>query len=420
MRLVLKPLLVAGAAALVVTAAGTEDLTSARGSASATTSAPQDGATTQPAEFDGVLTIGVLLPQTGEGSTIGLPGITAVELAVAAINEEGVFEEPVRLVKADEGATVEEARAAVEALLSQDVDAVVGPASSLVALEVLDDLMNAGVVTCSPAATSIALDNYPNRELFFRSVPSDSLAADALAAHAKRTGVTTATVVYLDDAFGRPFAREVMSALDARDIRLVNEVPLGPGDSDYSDEALQLASAEATGTILLIADSEHGWAMLTDLAEVFPNPPRIIVNDALRRPPSVEIVTSLPNLFRVAIDGYSPMAMPESAGEPEGPYATHSYNCVNLIALASVAAGTDDPADIASELRSVANDGAECATFAECVPGIEQGLDVNYNGPGGLLLEIDADGDPSRARFQLFQFDVDGFDVGTGSGTQSD
>ena len=110
-----------------------------------------------------------------------------------------------------EGTTIDEARAGIDKLLvDSNVDAVIGPASSLVALEVLDELMAAGVVVCSPTATALSLNDYPDRDLFFRTVPSDSLSAQAMAVYAGNTGVDSYAVVYLDDQFGRPFAQQTI------------------------------------------------------------------------------------------------------------------------------------------------------------------------------------------------------------------
>ena len=108
-------------------------------------------------ESDGVLTIGTLLPVTGPGNEIGLAGINAVNVGIREINDDGgVLGQPVRLVNADEGTTIDEARAGIDKLLADNnVDAIIGPASSHVALEVLDELMAAGVVVCSPTATAL-------------------------------------------------------------------------------------------------------------------------------------------------------------------------------------------------------------------------------------------------------------------------
>ncbi len=122
----------------------------------------------------------------------------------------------------------------------------------------------------------------------------------------------------------------------------------------------------------------------------------------------------LPVPFREAIQGVSPLATPQFDEEPEGPYATYSYDCVNLIALASLSAGSDAPLGIADDLRRVAGSGAGCSLFAECASKVEANLDIDYNGPSRRLDEIGDDGDPSRGSFATFAFDEDGLDFERG------
>ena len=68
-------------------------------------------------------------------------------------------------------------------LLASGVDAIVGPASSRVALAQLSSIVQpeTGVVTCSPTATALALDDFPDNGFFFRTAPSDSLQMAAIA-----------------------------------------------------------------------------------------------------------------------------------------------------------------------------------------------------------------------------------------------
>jgi branched-chain amino acid transport system substrate-binding protein len=226
--------------------------------------------------------------------------------------------------------------------------------------------------------------------------------------------VNTATVVYVDDAFGRPFARAAIDDLRRRQMEVLLEVPLASGAVSYAEEIERLTEAEATGTIILIANSNDGWNFLSQLAEQMPNPPIIVVNDALRRPPAAEMVVALPAAFREAIFGYSPMALLAPGVQPAGPYASQAYDCVNLIALAALSVGSDDPAAIAGEIREIADEGVPCSTFTDCADKID--LDLNYQGPSGSLGPIGADGDPTRATFQIFAFDDKGVDWGAGSG----
>lgn len=421
MRPVVKPLL-AVALALAGVASCSDDNPETSGSVAETTTAntseTEPPSTDAPQEADGVLRIGVLLPQTGEGAAVGIPSTTAASNAVDLINAAGgVFGEDVALVREDEGDSLESAGAAIDRLLEADVDAIVGPASSIVALEYLDDLMAADVLTCSPLATSMALDTYPNRDLFFRTISSDSRIADGLATQAQRTGVTTATVVYVDDAFGRPFARRVISSLRELDVEVKQEVPYR-ADDDLAATASDLADAES-GTIVLIADSASGWALLTELSTVMQDdPPSIVVNDALRLPPSAEQVAALPEQFRMAVEGISPLGTP-SADEPVGPFATNSYDCVNLIALAALVAGVDDPTTIAEHVRAVANSGAGCQTFVECLDRLETGPNIDYNGPRARLA-LGTSGDPSLAFLMLFGFNASGIGGDLGSFTLVD
>ena len=126
---------------------------------------------------DGVLRVGVLLPETGPGASLGTGLAQAVVAARDAINGAGgVLGQHVEIVEGfDEGEGPATARDAVADLIDEDVDAVIGPASSTVALATLGDLMRAGILTCSPTATALALDDFPDRALFVRTAPSDSL-----------------------------------------------------------------------------------------------------------------------------------------------------------------------------------------------------------------------------------------------------
>jgi branched-chain amino acid transport system substrate-binding protein len=374
--------------------------------------------TTEPARpDDGVLTIGLLLPTSGEGASIGQGMADAATQTVNEINRAGgVLGQPVRLVPADEGSDPSSATDGINSLIAAGVDAVVGPASSTVALATLDDLLSAGVLTCSPTATSLALDEFPSSDLFFRTAPSDSLQAEAIAQLAQQTGRSRAAVVFLDDRYGHPMAEAVVDALGARALDVVDEIPFASDDESLVDEATELADSEAE-VVVVLGDGEHALLMLTAIGETtgrFPEveAPDIIVNDAVRRPPSPQLVQQLPNTIRERIQGVSPVALPQFEAEPPGPFATNAYDCVNLIALSTIQAGTDDPAQIAPRMTESSSDGQPCRDFESCVELLRDARNIDYEGPSGEV-QIGREGDPERARFDVFEFDEDGRDVST-------
>ena len=79
---------------------------------------------------DGVVRIAAFLPSTGPGAQIGTPMNDAVRLAVSDINAAGgVLGGPIEVDFVDESTSND-----LDIVLQSDVDAIVGPASSLNAL----------------------------------------------------------------------------------------------------------------------------------------------------------------------------------------------------------------------------------------------------------------------------------------------
>ena len=165
---------------------------------------------------------------------------------------------------------------------------------------------------------------------------------------------------------------------------------------------------------MLIADSAHGWPMLQAIADVFASddPPFIFINDAMRTPPTTDIVADLPTEFRELILGVSPVvppALPPEGTELAGAYATNALDCLNLIALATVVAGTDDPTAIAADMIDASFVGTLCSSFAVCLNIAEDSRNFNYQGPNSI--DLSSRGDPRHGRVGTFRFDATGLDV---------
>ena len=135
------------------------------------------------AKGDGTLTIGTLLPQTGDLAFLGPPEFAGVQAAVNEINEAGgVDGKEIVKVDSDSGdGTPDIAGASVDKLLAQNADVIVGAASSNVSRSVIDKITGAGVVQFSPANTAAGFDEYPDKGLYFRTAPSDVLQGKVVA-----------------------------------------------------------------------------------------------------------------------------------------------------------------------------------------------------------------------------------------------
>jgi len=363
-----------------------------------------------PPVSDGVLTLGVMLPPASSllRESISL----ATEQAALRINEAGgSFGGDIRLVPVDEGETVSSARDAIEELIQKHVDAVVGPMSSVIALATLETITSAGMLACSPTATALALDEFPDDGMFVRTVPSDSMQADAIVQVADETGVQSVTIVYVDDAYGRPLSAAVADGLASLSIEVDDSIGFTSGDTELGDEVDQVLDT-AAGVVILLADSTDGTQFLEALSDELSNQiSTIIVNDALRAPESSQRLTGLRSSIRQKIRGVAPQAEDAAAPfDPPGPFATNAFDCVTLIALAAESMQSDAATDIAPAIAGVSNGGSVCRTYADCVAELRDSLAIDYNGPGALT-EIGAStGDPTRGRFDVFTIDEDGHD----------
>jgi branched-chain amino acid transport system substrate-binding protein len=362
---------------------------------------------------DGVLTIGVLLPS--DDTILGAPLSSAASVAIERINAAGgVLGRPVEVVVADEGETTASASESIQALLDGGVDAIVGPASSLVALSTLDQIVDAGVVSCSPTASAMSLDTFPDNGLFFRTVPSDSLLARAIGEAAIQTGALRAGIVHVDDGYGRDLADAVTSTLVDGAMAIGDTIPISGLDDDLTAEAQQLIDSGANVAVVLAGEDE-GIRFLSALDALDSRGlATVIVNDTLRSPTEPQRIAALGDQLRGRIVGLAPQAEAADAAapfDPSGPFATNAYDCVNLLALATVRAGSDAPRAIAEQVSSVSSSGSACSAFADCLAAIEEGLQVDYDGPTGVTEISSRDGDPARAVFDRFRFGDDGLDV---------
>lgn len=364
----------------------------------------------RPRVDDRQLQIGALIPVNDP--TIGSNLTSTFEQAVEDINAAGgVLGRDVEMLLEDEGATATSAARATESLVDRGADAIVGPTSSNAAIGALDVAVAAGVVMCSATATAIALDDYPDDGLFFRSIATDALQAEAIAREATSRGAGRVVIIHVDDSYGRPYADAVAEALDAQPSIQVTSVAVPFGDDDLTDDLDEVAAANADTGIVLGNGDDIALFLEAIGARDDIDLTRIIVNDAARAPSSRPVIAGLDPTLRNRITGIAPqIVLPESSRSGSAtPFASQVTDCVNLIALAAAQGASDSPAIIASQMTSVSSGGQECRTFAECITHLEaeESTQIDYDGPTRIT-ELARDGDPSRAFFDKFVFRSDG------------
>jgi ABC-type branched-subunit amino acid transport system substrate-binding protein len=216
---------------------------------------------------DGVLKLGSLLPETGTLSFLGPPMIAATKLGVQDLNEAGGFNgQDVQLTEGDSGDTsTDTANSTVDRELSENVDAIVGAASSAVTLTVIDKIANAGVVMFSPANTSAALTDYPDKGLYFRDAPPDALQGEVLAGMIADDGNSTLALMVLNDPYGTGLADAVVENFEASGGEVVERIEYDPQASTFDAEVQRIADADPDAIALITF--EEGSRILATMVE---------------------------------------------------------------------------------------------------------------------------------------------------------
>jgi ABC-type branched-subunit amino acid transport system substrate-binding protein len=86
-------------------------------------------------------------------------------------------------------------------------------------------------------------------------------------------------------------------------------------------------------------------------------------------------------------------------------YGPESYDATVMIALAAIAAESDDPETFAPKIIEISKDGTACSTFKECADLLEQGEDIDYQGVSGPC-DLGDTGSPTKATIGIFEFNA--------------
>ena len=211
-----------------------------------------------------MLTIGSILPQTGSLAFLGPPEFAAFDLAVADINAAGgVLGVPVVGIPGDSGdATTDTANQTVDRLLSQNVDAIIGAASSGVSLTVIDKITGAGVVQFSPANTSDTLTTYADNGLYFRTAPPDLLQGSVIAGVIANDGAASVAIVARNDSYGTGLAASATAALEEAGVEVVDTL-IYAEDAQTFDAEVAAVVAAGPEAVLLISFDEASKILTT-------------------------------------------------------------------------------------------------------------------------------------------------------------
>ncbi len=387
-----------------------------------------DSSTTGGGDTSGTLdglTVGALIPQTGDLSIFAPAGEKAAKLAVeqanAALKSAGSSAEVTLTV----GDTETKPQATVQAankLASDGASCFAGAWASA-------DTIPAGqsvaakqqIPLISPASTSPEITDLPDDGYVFRTAPSDALQGQVLADAVGETFGTDATisVAARNDAYGEGIATQFSEAFTANGGSVNGPVLYDPEASSYDSEAAEIVANKPDGYVIIDFEDPYGkvGAALVRTGEfdatklytadglAFDKIPDTIPSDALdgangtrpATPEGSDVASAFNTLY--ADSSLSP--------KERNTFDAQNFDAVSLCVLAAVAAGSSDGADIQAQIQDVASapgDKYDYTNMADAITALQNGDDIDFDGVSGPL-DLDDNGDPTVATYEVFNYD---------------
>lgn len=387
-----------------------------------------DSSTTGGGDTSGTLdglTVGALIPQTGDLSIFAPAGEKAAKLAVeqanAALKSAGSSAEVTLTV----GDTETKPQATVQAankLASDGASCFAGAWASA-------DTIPAGqsvaakqqIPLISPASTSPEITDLPDDGYVFRTAPSDALQGQVLADAVGETFGTDATisVAARNDAYGEGIATQFSEAYTANGGSVNGPVLYDPEASSYDSEAAEIVANKPDGYVIIDFEDPYGkvGAALVRTGEfdatklytadglAFDKIPDTIPSDALdgangtrpATPEGSDVASAFNTLY--ADSSLSP--------KERNTFDAQNFDAVSLCVLAAVAAGSSDGADIQAQIQDVASapgDKYDYTNMADAITALQNGDDIDFDGVSGPL-DLDDNGDPTVATYEVFNYD---------------
>jgi branched-chain amino acid transport system substrate-binding protein len=371
---------------------------------------------------DYTMTLGTLLPQTGNLAFLGPPEEAGVGFAASEVNayaeSTGLT---VEVEYGDSGNTDNKAyETEAPRILGFDPTAIIGAASSGTSLQFIDQVVGEGVIQFSPANTSDAFTTYDDNGLYFRTAPSDVLQGEVLGNLIAEDGHQTLGMIVLNDSYGTGLAKYVTEAFEAAGGEVVAAPTYNTGDTVFDTQISEVLAADPDA-IALITFAEISTILPGLFGQVDPATLYFVdgnlsnFGDDFPAGSLTGAKGTLPGLsigdlteFTGALDEW--VAADGGEALTEYSYAAESFDAVILLALASLAAGgSTDGVEVAAKLQEVSGgsgDGETCTTYADCADIILSGGVADYDGISGPIT-FDEVGDPTEASIGIYVYGED-------------
>lgn len=226
-------------------------------------------------------------------------------------------------------------------------------------------------------------------------------------------GNKNALVISRDDSYGNGLSRAVERSLRLNHVDLLPAEKYDPRTTDFGPLVQRVASRRPGAIVLIGFDESIKILAGLRALDITPQNRKIYGTEGNMRetlpgqvaPPRQDVLEGMQGTTRRQIDRNFADRLNQSAGGGlvEFTYAAEVYDAVIVSALAAASAHSDSPVNIAEKIREVTEGGQKCRTYAGCIEGIKNNVDIDYDGISGPL-EFNDSGEPCMVSYSVVEF----------------
>lgn len=355
--------------------------------------------------------VGALGGITGPIAALAPPILAAGNLAAAQVNAAGglMNGKTLKVVTGDSQCSAQGAVDAATKLVNvEQVAAMFGPMCSGATAAAANSVMvPAGVLTISASATSPEITKVKDKDLLFRTAPSDAYQGAAMAKYLfEKRGLKKVAVTYINNDYGVGLEETFVKAFKDLGGEVTASQAHEGKKASYRSELATLAKGGAETLVVFSYENDAGLTIVRESLEngLFG---KFVGSDGMKGDNLIKELGAgnLGNFIVTAPTSDSESAswklfseqFKKAGGAPDGTFVGQGYDAVMLIALAIEKAGSTDRAAVAKALRAVSSAPGEPVgpgDWAKAKKLIAEGKDIDYKGAVGDH-EFDKNGDVS-------------------------
>jgi branched-chain amino acid transport system substrate-binding protein len=344
--------------------------------------------------------IGGLFAITGPIASLVPPIVESAKLAVKHVNEQGGIGKGGKLdmIIADGGCNPQTAAAAAKKLV--DVDKVVGIVGELCSGAVIAAAEGAGIpsgtVMITPSGTSPAISTLADKDLVFRTCPSDAFIGQTAARYLfQKRNIKVLALTYMNNDYGKGLASSFRDEFKKLGGKITADLEHNEKASSFRSELATLAKDKPPYLFVIGYANSSGPVILKQALEggFF----KKFIGSEGTRDDKVYQQIGIKNLEgMIHLVGGDPSSKALEVFNAEitkvnkdfigKPYAPHSYDAAFMLALAIEVAGSTDRAKVHDALRRVGSIGGvviQPGEWKKAKEAIAKKQKITYHGAAG-------------------------------------